>query len=63
MMKMTDIKWIYEKNNPANFMTKSKLSMILRDLVKINKIILDMSKYMKYTKKENKAMLTIKERL
>lgn len=45
--KIMEIKWIYAYNNPADSMTKSKLSSTLKMLVNINSIDLDTTECVK----------------
>ena len=39
--KVTEITWIHSHNNPANLMTKSEASMVLKTVINTNLINLD----------------------
>jgi hypothetical protein len=43
--EITEVKWIHESNNLADFMTKSKSSSALRTMIDINRINLNISEW------------------
>ncbi len=43
--EITEMKWVHEVNNPADFMTKNKSFSALRTLIDINQINLDTSEW------------------
>jgi hypothetical protein len=45
--KITEVKWIRGRNNPINAMTKAKLCQALKTLININKLNLEVNKWVK----------------
>jgi hypothetical protein len=52
--KIAEVRWIHNKDNPANALTKANTNSLLKQLISTNKLTVRMKKYVKRPFARNK---------